>query len=118
MKFQVDAHISTEVVAMIRRLGHDCNDASSIPIRLPDVDLLRQAAQQNRVVVTADKDFGELVFVHRIRCPGVILLRVNAPDEHAVVEHLEPIWPAILSRLPGSFITVTSQSTRVRPIDP
>jgi hypothetical protein len=66
---------------MIRDLGHDCLDASAIPPRMPDVDVLRMAADDGRVVVTADKDFGELVFVHQIACPGVVLVRVGLEDE-------------------------------------
>ena len=71
MKFLADAHISVEMVAMIRDLGHDCLAASAIPPRMQDIDVLRMAAGDGRVMVTADKDFGELVFVHGLACPGV-----------------------------------------------
>jgi predicted nuclease of predicted toxin-antitoxin system len=70
MKFLADAHISREMVAMIRDLGHDCRDAATIPPRMPDVDLLRMAAGEQRIMMTSDKGFGELVFVHSIACRG------------------------------------------------
>jgi hypothetical protein len=54
MKFLADAHISVEMVAMLRELGHDCTDGSSIPPRLPDLDVLHLAASQGCVVITAD----------------------------------------------------------------
>ena len=116
MRFQADAHISLEMVAMLRGLGHDCADASVIPARLPDVDVLRTAADQGRVVLTADKDFGELVFLHQVGCPGVILIRIASADESDRVAHLRTVWPIVLSRLPGSFVTVTLAAVRVRPI--
>ena len=50
MKFLSDAHISVEMAAMIRGLGHDCLDASAIPPRMPDVNVLRMAADDGRVV--------------------------------------------------------------------
>ncbi len=84
MKFLADAHISIEMVAMIRDLGHECHDASAIPPRMPDVDVLRMAEQDGRIVLTADKDFGEIVFVHGIACPGVILVRIALADETTV----------------------------------
>lgn len=68
MKFLADAHISRSMVAMMRELGHDCLDSAAIPPRMPDIDVLRMAASDERVVVTSDKDFGELVFVHGIPC--------------------------------------------------
>jgi predicted nuclease of predicted toxin-antitoxin system len=61
MKFLADAHISVEMIAMLCDLGHDCLDSAAIPHRMPDVDVLRMAAADGRVLLTADKDFGELV---------------------------------------------------------
>jgi predicted nuclease of predicted toxin-antitoxin system len=116
MRFLADAHISVEMVAMIRGLGHDCLDASAIPLRMPDVDVLRMAAGDDRVVVTVDKDFGELVFVHAIACPGVVLIRVALADETARVAHVRSVWPTVLSRLPGSFVTITTSGVRARPM--
>ena len=116
MKFQADAHISIEMVALIRSLGHDCRDATAIPPRLPDVDVLRRAADEQRIVITADKDFGELVFVHQIACPGIILVRIALANETDRVARLESAWPIALSRLPGSFVTVTATTIRARPI--
>ncbi|MDQ3439235.1 MAG: DUF5615 family PIN-like protein [Planctomycetota bacterium] len=70
MKFLADAHISIEMVAMIRDLGHECHDASAIPPRMPDVDVLRMAEQDGRIVLTADKDFGELVSSMELLAPA------------------------------------------------
>ena len=116
MKFLADAHISVEMVAMIRDLGHECIDASGIPARMPDVDVLQMAAREGRIVLTADKDFGELVFVHAIACPGIVLIRIGLPDEAARIDRVRTAWPAVVSRLPGAFITITAWSVRSRPI--
>jgi predicted nuclease of predicted toxin-antitoxin system len=116
MRFLADAHISVEMVAMIRDLGHDCLDASAIPARMPDVDVLRMAAADGRIVVTADKDFGELVFVHQIACPGVVLVRVALADETDRVARVRSAWPTVLSRLPGSCVTITTVGIRARPM--
>jgi predicted nuclease of predicted toxin-antitoxin system len=116
VKFLADAHISVDMVAMLRALGHDCLDASAIPARMPDVDVLRMAANDQRAVITSDKDFGELVFVHAIPCPGVILIRVNLAHEADRVAHVRSVWPTVLSRLPGSFVTITTTGVRARPL--
>jgi len=116
MKFLADAHVSVEMVAMIRTLGHDCLDASAIPPRMPDLDVLRMAAADERVVVTSDKDFGELLFVHGIACPGIVLIRVAFADEKDRVVRVRSAWPIVLSRLPGSFVTITTSRVRARPL--
>jgi predicted nuclease of predicted toxin-antitoxin system len=116
MRFLADANISVELVAMLADLGHDCLDSSAIPARMPDVDVLQMAAADERVVVTADKDFGELVFVHAIRCPGVVLIRVALTEETDRVACVRSAWPLVLSRLPGSFVTITTSGVRARPL--
>jgi predicted nuclease of predicted toxin-antitoxin system len=116
MNFLADAHISVEMIAMLRDLGHDCPDAAAIPARMPDVDVLRMAANDDRVVITSDKDFGELVFVHSIPCPGVALIRVALADESDRVSFVRSVWPTVMSRLPGSFITITTSGVRARPL--
>jgi predicted nuclease of predicted toxin-antitoxin system len=116
MKFLADVHVSREMIAMIRELGDECREGSSIPPRLADVDVLMMAAERDEVVITADKDFGELVFVHRIPCPGVVLIRVALPDESQRVARVRSVWPSVLSRVPGSFVTVTLTRVRARPL--
>src|SRR5688500_9808565 len=100
MKFLSDAHISVEMVQMT--LGHDCTDASSIPPRMEYVDVLRKAADEERAIITADKDSGELVFLHRLQVPGVLLIRVTFADETSRVQRVRSVWPAVIARLPGS----------------
>ncbi len=101
---------------MMRGLGHDCLDSSAIPPRMQDVDVLRMAANDGRIVVTADKDFGELVFVHSIACPGVVLIRVALADETDRVAYVRSVWSTVMSRLPGSFVTITISGIRARPL--
>ena len=116
MKFQADAHVSVEIVEMLRRLGHDVLDAGTIPPRKPDVDILKDAAADDRVVVTADKGFGDLIFLHAIAAPGVVLVRLPMADERDRVAHLDKHWPTVMSRLPGHFVTVTAFGVRARRI--
>jgi predicted nuclease of predicted toxin-antitoxin system len=116
VKFLADANVSMEMVAMLRDLGHDCMDSSKIPPRMQDVDVLRMAADDARIVLTSDKDFGELIFIHRIACSGVVLIRVASALESARVAHVRSVWPTVMSRLPGSFVTITFSSVRARPL--
>src|SRR5688500_10158662 len=104
------------MVAMMRDLGHDCLDSAASPPRMSAVDVLKIDAHDQRIVVASDKDFGERVFVHGIRCPGVVLIRVALADEKDRVAHVRRLWPTALSRLPGSFVTITASGIRARPI--
>lgn len=116
MRFLADANVGRAVVAMIRSLGHDCRDGTTLPARMADAEVLQLAATEGRILVTSDKDFGELVFRLGVVTPGVVLIRIQARTEAERAEILLRWWPRIEGRLPGSFVTVGERSVRVRPL--
>lgn len=58
----------------LRDEGHDVVDASSLGADPGDRALLGLAESENRVLVTMDKDFGELIYLRRVSHSGLILL--------------------------------------------
>ena len=83
-----------------------------------DAALLDRAGREGRLLVTHDKDFGELAFRSRLRAAsGVILLRLGRRDPDAdgrrllkVIEERED-WQ-------GHFAVVTDDQVRLRPLPP
>jgi predicted nuclease of predicted toxin-antitoxin system len=71
MKFLADAHISRAMVNYLLGLGHDVLHIAALSPRMSDSNILKLAAAESRVVITADKDFGELCFLRLIPCIGV-----------------------------------------------
>jgi predicted nuclease of predicted toxin-antitoxin system len=73
----------------LRQLGHEVVTAAERGLsRATDSDLLARAAQESRLFVTRDKDFGGLVFVERLG-KGVIFLRMTPATTQAVHGQLE-----------------------------
>ena len=62
MKVLADAHISRSMVNYLVGLGHDVLHVAAIAPRMSDSAILKRAASDGRIVLTADKDFGELCF--------------------------------------------------------
>jgi predicted nuclease of predicted toxin-antitoxin system len=75
MKFLADANIPGLLVQALTSLGHEVFWAYLVP-RTPDVELIEEAESERRVVITLDKDFGELVF-KRGHSVGVVLIRLR-----------------------------------------
>ena len=75
MKFLADANTPGLLVEALTSLGHDVFWAYAVP-RTPDVELIERAARESRVVITFDKDFGELVF-KRGHSVAVVLIRLR-----------------------------------------
>ena len=74
MKFLVDRCAGKRPADWLRGEGHDVLEARSLGPDPGDRELLEIAAKQERVLVTIDTDFGELIYVDRIAHSGMVRL--------------------------------------------
>jgi predicted nuclease of predicted toxin-antitoxin system len=116
VRILADENVPRVIVAWLRQSGHDVLYAAEARRQVPDAELLAEAETEGFVVLTEDKDFGELVFRHRANSHGVILLRIEDQPASARLARLQQIWPLIDSRLPGQFVVVTRTKLRTRPL--
>lgn len=77
MKFITDENLGIQIPQFLRSLGYDVISAIEVALSKPDVDILNLANKENRILLTTDKDFGELVFKEKLIHSGVILLRLK-----------------------------------------
>ena len=68
------------------------------------------------MILTSDKDFGELVFRDRLTTFGIILLRLDDLAAPAWVTRLQEVWSVVEANPSGCFIVVTTNRVRVRPL--
>lgn len=87
MRFLLDHDVYAATARFLSDLGHEVATVARLGLaRASDSDLLHTAHQQERIFVTRDRDFGNLVFVQNLGA-GVIYLRVLPSTQQAV--HLE-----------------------------
>ncbi|MBI4516855.1 MAG: DUF5615 family PIN-like protein [Deltaproteobacteria bacterium] len=114
MKLLLDACVWGGAAEVVRAAGHDVVWAGDWAEDPGDDEILVIARQQQRIVVTLDKDFGELAIIRgHLHC-GIIRLVNQAATRQAVVclRVLEQ-YQADLQR--GAIITVEPGRVRVRP---
>ena len=63
------------VIRSLRSEGYDVVAVSESFPSAPDIEVLRIAAENNRILITEDKDFGEWVFSHGKKMKGVLFIR-------------------------------------------
>jgi predicted nuclease of predicted toxin-antitoxin system len=114
LRFIVDESTGSAVAEYLQQAGYDVLFAGDIMAQADDSDILALAVHQQRIVVTNDKDFGELVFHTGQVHDGVLLLRL---EDESPANRLR-VFQAVLvdhgDRLPGNFVVATEKGIRVR----
>jgi len=80
MDFLADENIHADIVAWLRERGADVLYAAELLQGRGDEELLAAAQKGQRVIITDDKDFGELVFHQRLASSGIVLIRLDSPS--------------------------------------
>lgn len=115
MKFLFDQSADFRLIPHLRKLGHDVQAISShYPDGLSDEDVLRIALEEKRVLVVADRDFGELIFQQGLAHTGVIFFRLPGADLQTKINHLNILLEKHTDDLMhGKFLVVTMGQIRV-----
>ena len=114
MRIVADESVEAFLCRALRVVGFEVWAVVEHASGSPDLKVLEFARDREAILLTADKDFGDLIFQGLERVQGVILLRLQGlrPDDvkmrclQAVEEHRQ--------RLVGSFLVVTPQQVRIR----
>ena len=93
--------------------GHDVLSALERNPRATDEELLALAMEEGRILVTEDKDFGELVFVRRLPHPCIVrFVEMTAAEKVTAMRELIEQHPDLMSE--GALIVVTRTRVRIR----
>ena len=116
MLFLADENIAGAMVEWLRGRGFDVLSASEAAPGDSDSNWLDRGEAEGRIIITSDKDFGELVFRDHRNSHGVILLRLEALTIDERVQRLSEVWGVVEANPSGRFIVVTPNRVRVRAL--
>lgn len=114
MKLLADESVDRPVIARLRHDGHEVAAIAEDSPGVADDKVLARAHGAGIVLLSADKDFGELVYRQRRPHAGVLLLRLSGLSED---EKCELVARAIAERgaeLPGAFSVLGDDTLRIR----
>ncbi len=113
LRFLADESCDFAVVHALREAGYDVFAVSEVMQRSDDAELAAQAAQEQRVLLTEDKDFGWLFFVSRNDSAGVILIRFPGNARQALAQTTVQLVREQSESLIGKFVVVQPGYVRI-----
>lgn len=112
MKFLVDESVEFPVVIFLRENKFDTMAIAEGRAGLGDANVLALAVIEGRIVITNDKDFGELIFRYKLPHKGVILIRAGEENSESKIEILKSLLAKFAKKLPNRFTVVTNKKVR------
>jgi predicted nuclease of predicted toxin-antitoxin system len=114
MKFLTDENIGFEVIKSLRQLGFDIKSILETNRGVNDAIVISLANKEKRILITTDKDFGELVYVNKFIHSGVILLRLKSDSSKNKLKVLKSLFEFRLAELEKAFTVVTESKVRIK----
>ncbi len=115
MRFAVDESTGHAVAEYLRATGHDAYSVYETDRGLDDESILANAVAENRILITNDDDFGEMIFARGLKHAGVIFLRLRLHRTRHKIEAIRRVIQDHADELPGRFATVTDVNVRFPP---
>jgi predicted nuclease of predicted toxin-antitoxin system len=106
--------ISQSVSSWLKGQGHDAlhlNDEGLY--KLEDRFIMEKAISENRVILTTDMDFGQLLAINRSKKPAVIQFRTSDFSPGTIRKNLELLFENFSHQLNEDFI-ITIEDNRIR----
>ena len=114
MRFLADESCDAAVVRTLRHAGHDVVTVAEESSGADDRVVIDLSRRSNRILLTEDKDFGQLVFATRSGTAGVLLLRYPARARHRLARDVATLVAARAERLRGRFVVMQPGRVRIR----
>ncbi len=115
MRFLADESCDAAVIRALREAGHDVSAVGEVSPRAEDSMVIDLALREGRILITEDKDFGQLVYASGFPTSGVVLLRYPFMVRETIVQALLELVGQKGEELFNRFIVVQPGRIRISP---
>ena len=113
LRFLADESCDYAVVRVLTSLGHEVLPVAELSPAADDETVIGLALREERVLLTEDKDFGQLVYATGLPSIGVILLRYPAGARSRIGETVADFVKQKGAELRGRFVVIQPGKIRM-----
>jgi len=117
MKLIADEGVDQPIVAVLRRAGFDVIYFAELAPSSDDHTVLAHAADAASLLLTCDKDFGELVYRNRLASAGVLLIRLQGLSAERKANLVTEAIRLHGQEMLNAFAVISPGLLRIRPRD-
>lgn len=114
MKLLADENVDKPIVERLRKDGHVVLYVAEIAPSISDDEVMQRANQEKAVLLTADKDFGDLVFRQSRIIYGVVFLRLSGLPPQRKAELVSKAVKEHAEELAWNFTVISHGTVRIR----
>lgn len=115
MNFVADENIDQPIVSKLRAAGHTVLAIAEMEPSISDEVVLDKANQQGMVLLTSDKDFGELIYRDRRYVFGIVLIRLSGLTATTKADLVLSVVEEHAYKLAHAFTVISLRNVRIRP---
>ena len=114
MNLVADESVDSGITEGLRKKGINVFSIAEEAGGIKDTEVLELAVKNNALLITEDKDFGELAFRLKFQHKGILLIRLSeVPRNERLSLAVETVF-SNLNKLKGNFSVLTKNGLRIK----
>ncbi len=114
--FVVDVGVGTTIENWLVSEGYGVIGIGGLNPEMTDVEILELAVRKDAVIITMDKDFGELIYKENRIHKGVLLLRLDDAKADEKLAVIQNIFPLYIEKIRHNFSVFQNGLLRIRTL--
>ena len=112
MRFLVDECVGPSVARWLHEIGHDVLSVFEESRGAEDEWIVEKANAEKRIIITNDKDFGEMIFRRKMPMKGSFFCEAGTSPHRKKIAMLKNVFSLPEDKIPGSFIVIPETAIR------
>lgn len=113
MKFLIDECLGSKFALWLQNKGYDVISVIDLMPGAKDEQVLEKAFIDNRILVTLDKDFGEMVFRIKLKHKGIILLRLDSLSFENKIIKFKYFLDYYKDKISNNYVVITENTIKI-----
>jgi len=111
MKFLADVNVEKQIIDYLKKSGYNILWVPDLDCRMIDEKILEVANKEKRILITNDKDFGDIIFRQKHISTGIILIHIKDQNTQHKLRLLQKLLLAY--GIYGNFVVLTEKKVRI-----